>query len=175
MAIDVHLQIEVVLGPPETLSSQSPGIAVKAHAEMLLGASPQFVESPWAVAGLSSRDTANGTARGATIDHNVVPCFSSATSFIRSQNQRWKTSNSWVYWLARIEDYNLILSSPQEWPDTALADTMDISSRPDSSLGPLLFRRCTQKTTAPLATVAFARHPGTAARHYGHALGGVGV
>ena len=77
MAIDVHLQIEVVLGPPETLSSQSPGIAVKAHAEMLLGASPQFVESPWAVAGLSSRDTANGTARGATIDHNVVPCFSS--------------------------------------------------------------------------------------------------
>jgi hypothetical protein len=55
-------------------------MAVKAHAEMLLGASPQFVESPWAVAGLSSRDTANGTARGATIDHNVVPCFSSATS-----------------------------------------------------------------------------------------------
>ena len=47
---------------------------------MLLGASPQFVESPWAVAGLSSRDTANGTARGATVDHNVVPCFSSAIS-----------------------------------------------------------------------------------------------
>ena len=85
---DVDLHIEVVLGPPETLSSNSPGIAVKAHAEMLLGASPQFVESPWAVAGLSSRNTANGTARGATVDRNVVPCV--LRHFI-SQNQRWKT------------------------------------------------------------------------------------
>ena len=83
---DVHFQIEVVLGPPETLSSQSPGIAVKAHAEMLLGASPQFVESPWAVAGLSSRDTANGTARGATVDRNAVPCFERYVRTTRCRN-----------------------------------------------------------------------------------------
>lgn len=62
-----------MLGPPETLSPRFPGIAVKAHTKVLLGASPQFVESPRAVAGLSASYAANGTARSATIDRNVDP------------------------------------------------------------------------------------------------------